>query len=562
MSRMTHITRDIQTAEAQHIGYGQGRKSQEDRCISRFVQTQKGFDLHVAIVVDSIGDTATSRRVGQLIVDTIIQYLYASEDDVIQTMLRNAVGNAHQVVQKVLGNLENTNWLGASVTLAVIHQGMLFTAHVGNTRAYLIRGGKIQQLTIDHTLANEMISTGNWTIDEAVDHPRRGELARCVGTPGGRVDIDIGVRLDDLDPLTSKLHFEGLPLQSGDDVLLCTDGLIKERRVGGGHYTEPSEIVRIVQQNTPQDAANTLVSVALGRQVNENVSIVIMEIPGKKKHVGLVREINPVLLLIGFGIIGVSLLIGLLLPGVISVLQPTPEPIPSSTVPAGFVYVSTYQEGVGQYYTPGQSPEYLINETYAFIMTGTRVNVNDGVIKLGLPDRAVIYLGANSVIYFNLLSSGIGNEQTTLMLEQGSTLINNPDDIVNIAVTSQYLLQASDSLVGIENYVSYFMVDCFRGTCNLYDENAQLAVSLQEAEHIRVENGQITDLAPENGNIRYLRWVDKLGQPGAAVFSEYQTPTAKIQTLTSSPEPTLTPESSLTPTGATTTVEATEEGQE
>jgi PPM family protein phosphatase len=555
MSRSTQIPPEIQAAEAQHIGYGQGRKSQEDRCVSRFIQTQHGLDLHAAIVVDSIGNTATSRRVGQLIVDMTIQYLYSSEDDDIRSMLRNALWGAHQAVQKVLGNLENTNWMGASVTLSVIHAGNLYVAHVGNTRAYLIRDGKIQQLTMDHILANEMVGTGNWTVTEASDHPRRAELARCLGTPGGPVEIDIGVRLDDLDPIESELLFEGVPLQVGDIVLLCTDGLVKERRGVGGHFTETHEIIRIVQQNSPQNAANTLVSLALGRQVDDNVSVVIMEIPGKKKRSGSARMTNPILLLIGFGIIGVSLLIGLLLPGVIEVLQPTPIALPSPTAPAGFVYVSAYEGGAGQYYTPGRSPEHLITGDYAAIMTGTRVIVNEGVIKLGLPDITMIYLGANAVVYFNQLSNGKGGEPTTMILEQGYTLINKPDGRVNIVLPSNHFVQASDSLIGIESKPSYFMVDCFTGNCDLYNADGILEASLIGARHILVEGDQVEDLMPEKGNIRYSHWIDKFGEPGAVEFSVYQTPTFALQTLTATPM--RIPSSTQTPTRVLIDIQAT-----
>ena len=561
MRRATQFPRAIQTAEAQHIGYGQGLKSQEDRCVSRIVHTQRGFELHVAIVVDSIGNTATSRRVGQLIVDTVIQHLYASEDDDIRAMLRNALWSAHQAVQKVLGNLEDTNWMGASVTLAVVHADMLFIAHVGNTRAYLIRDGKIQQLTMDHILANEMVSTGNWTAAEAVDHPRRAELARCLGTPGGRVEIDVGIRLDDLDPITSELVFEGAPLQVGDVVLLCTDGLVKERRGIGGYFIEGHEIIQIVQQNSPQDAANTMVSLALGRQVDDNVSVVIMEIPGKKKRSGSSRLTSPILLLIGVGIIGVSLFIGLLLPGVIAALQPTPKPSPllSPTMPAGFVYVSAYQEGTGEYYTPGLDPLDLISGSYASIMTGTRVNVKGGVVKLGLPDKTAIYLRSHSVIYFNQLSEGKGEEQTTLFLEEGSILINKPNGTINIALPSDYIIQAADSLIGIEGYAGFYIVDCFTGNCALFNAAGRLDSSLQESGHIRIDGDQVVELASVYSMTRFSRWIDKLGPSVESEFKLYQTPTVVVETLTAPAVRTLTPSLTRSPTETMVNIQATDE---
>jgi hypothetical protein len=153
----------------------------------------------------------------------------------------------------------------------------------------------------------------------------------------------------------------------------------------------------------------------------------------------------------------------------------------------------------------------------------------------------------------------VSGEPTTFMLEEGAALVNIPAGMINIALSSQYLIQASDALLGIENYVSYIMIDCFTGSCNLYGENAQLAANLKNGEFIRVDKDQISALTSEKGHTRYAHWIRKFGQAGATEFSAYQTPTAIIKTLTATPELTLTPEATLTLSGTPAENLATDE---
>ena len=275
----------IRLADAQHIGYGQQRSTLEDRCVARLMTTASGMELAVGIVADGIGGASAGEAASQIAIDTILNTLQSSsETDPIQ-MVEQAIQAAHRAVRENSRQNPRLRSMGTTTTLAVIHNRTLYLAHVGDSRAYLLRKGKLTQLTLDHTWGNENVRKGLLTLEEAKRHARREELARFIGMPNTpALEVDIGYRQDGgIDPAKNELRREGLPLEEGDVVLLCTDGLIKERRNGGGNYVEENEIISTLSRNEPKDAANTLLSYALGRQVDDNVSVVVLEVPGKKQ---------------------------------------------------------------------------------------------------------------------------------------------------------------------------------------------------------------------------------------------------------------------------------------
>ena len=102
--------------------------------------------------------------------------------------------------------------MGTTVCAAgLTHEGRLVVANVGDSRAYLVPGGALQQLTEDHSVAAAMVRRGELTEEDTAHHPHRCVLTRAVGV-GPTVDVDTFVQPVDVD----------------DRVLLCTDGLFNE----------------------------------------------------------------------------------------------------------------------------------------------------------------------------------------------------------------------------------------------------------------------------------------------------------------------------------------------
>jgi len=98
--------------------------------------------------------------------------------------------------------------LGATVVLALIRDASAMIAHMGDSRAYLLRGGKLRQLTNDHSIVQLLIERGEIAQKQAHTHPSRGQLTRSVGMAG--------------EPLPEA---QFVALEPGDRLLLCTDGL-------------------------------------------------------------------------------------------------------------------------------------------------------------------------------------------------------------------------------------------------------------------------------------------------------------------------------------------------
>lgn len=101
-----------------------------------------------------------------------------------------------------------TSGMGTTMTVALVESDGVVIGHVGDSRAYLVRDGAIEQITEDHSLVNELLKTGRLSSDEADTHPQRSVITRAVGT-----DPDV-----DVDSFTVDAH-------AGDVFLLCSDGL-------------------------------------------------------------------------------------------------------------------------------------------------------------------------------------------------------------------------------------------------------------------------------------------------------------------------------------------------
>jgi serine/threonine protein phosphatase PrpC len=113
------------------------------------------------------------------------------------------------ILDRAAGNPELWG-MGTTVTAAVVAgDRFLQLAHVGDSRAYLLRGGSLDQLTIDHTIVGELVRHGRLTPEQAAVHPERSILTRAVGLDP-RIPVDIP---------------DSLELHPGDQVLLCSDGL-------------------------------------------------------------------------------------------------------------------------------------------------------------------------------------------------------------------------------------------------------------------------------------------------------------------------------------------------
>jgi len=138
--------------------------------------------------------------------------------------------------------------MGTTLTVLWVLDRMAYIAHVGDSRAYLLRGKSLSSLTRDHSLVEELRRSGTLSAAEAQNHPQKNILIRAVGIES-TVDVDL-------------VSFE---IQPGDILFLCTDGL--------SNMISPKEISRVLLDSSSLDQAlGQLVDLALGRGGPDNIT--------------------------------------------------------------------------------------------------------------------------------------------------------------------------------------------------------------------------------------------------------------------------------------------------
>jgi protein phosphatase len=142
--------------------------------------------------------------------------------------------------------------MGTTLTAAVVQPGRIHLAHVGDSRAYLLRDGTLRQLTEDHSLVQRMVNEGKLTPEEAEVHPHRSVLTRALG-------VEPGLQVDQ----------QTIEVRPGDRILLCSDGLTT--------MVPEEEIKRIVEESdNPQRAAEALVASANSAGGLDNITAVLL----------------------------------------------------------------------------------------------------------------------------------------------------------------------------------------------------------------------------------------------------------------------------------------------
>ena len=144
---------------------------------------------------------------------------------------------------------------GMGTTLTVMWEGpeSVFLAHIGDSRAYLLRDGDFRQITRDHSMVAELVRAGLLTEEEAAVHPYRHMITRAVGTDPA-VEADV----------------EAVDKVPGDRWLLCSDGL--------SGCVPNADMAEILAQYSLQEAADRLLQLALTRGGQDNITLVLTEV--------------------------------------------------------------------------------------------------------------------------------------------------------------------------------------------------------------------------------------------------------------------------------------------
>jgi serine/threonine protein phosphatase PrpC len=259
-----------------------GRKYNEDRCAAEAFVTAGGLSLSVAIVCDGVGGEERGERAAQLAIDTVLAALRQSPLTSPTELLKATVQTANTAVYNEAQRLGAGERMACTLVLAVVVDGQtLYVANVGDSRAYLCREGQLQPLTRDHIFANVMVWTGKLSAEAAASNPDANRVMRVLG-PKPNLQVDLGLYLTTTDYGTAnRAGLVGLPLKTGDSILLCSDGLVKNTAATGQPLIAEKEIIRTLDTTEGQPAARALMSTALGRipvsEPVDNISVAVLQ---------------------------------------------------------------------------------------------------------------------------------------------------------------------------------------------------------------------------------------------------------------------------------------------
>ena len=206
-------------------------------------------------VADGMGGHEAGEVASEITINTLNDLAPQSAD---AEALARAVVAANLNVIKAPSQGVGREGMGTTLTAAILEKERLVIAQVGDSRAYLLHNGSLQQLTRDHSLMADMIEAGQLTEAEARVHPNRSVITRAIGS----------------DPHMQPDLYE-LNVETGDRLLLCSDGICG--------MIEDHEIASIMRQApSAQSCADQLVEAALAAGGFDNATAVVVDVEGFK----------------------------------------------------------------------------------------------------------------------------------------------------------------------------------------------------------------------------------------------------------------------------------------
>jgi protein phosphatase len=209
----------------------------------------------LAVIADGMGGYEGGQEASRLAVETVREVYDNVVRDDPRAALLEAFATAHARIQTSALQHPELHGMGTTCTALVVRERQLYFAHVGDSRLYLVRRARISRLTRDHSYVSRLVESGIVRAEDAEKHPQRHILTAALGA-GTEVAVDAAE--------------QGMALEDGDDLLLCTDGL-------WGVVTE-EELERAVGWNTPAQSCAILVKLALQRGGPDNVTVQMLRI--------------------------------------------------------------------------------------------------------------------------------------------------------------------------------------------------------------------------------------------------------------------------------------------
>jgi len=220
---------------------------------SRIEADREGLLL---VVADGVGGRSSGEIASSVVVDTLSEYALNTMpwfmrpgDEHTGDELKEGLRRSTYLMQRIMLGDPKTDGMATTLVMAYVSDQKVCVAHLGDSRAYMLTGGRLERITRDHTIAQDMIDAGRLTEEEAAGSRWNHVLSRAVGAPNASPDV-----------YTSDIYDD-------DILLLCSDGLT-------GHVTD-REIEQVLQQSqSSEKTCQQLRDLALLRGGQDNITIV------------------------------------------------------------------------------------------------------------------------------------------------------------------------------------------------------------------------------------------------------------------------------------------------
>ncbi len=271
MTRIDHAHLDI--AAATHPGMI-GKKNEDRYSVSAF-QTgpEQKTPAVLAVLCDGIGGHRAGEVAAQMGVDLITREAAAGDGQHPIKTLEKAIQTASHAIYEASLSDPGRIGMGATCACVWVIGDRLYTANLGDSRIYLLRGGHILQLSTDHTWLQEAYDAGIIDEIEADEHPNAHVIRRYLGSSKApRPDFRLWFFEGESD--ADALDNQGLLLEPGDVLLLCSDGLTD--------LVSDEEIQTLVRSTPLRDAPAALIDLANTRGGHDNTTLVLLEVPAEQ----------------------------------------------------------------------------------------------------------------------------------------------------------------------------------------------------------------------------------------------------------------------------------------
>jgi serine/threonine protein phosphatase PrpC len=241
---MTESTQNFRYLSSSATDVGCTRALNEDALLER-------PEIGLWAIADGMGGHESGDLASQTIIESLFRIEPALDPAGFLRDVQWRIRVAHQALRREAARRETQSTIGSTV-VALLISGQEYTCvWAGDSRAYLLRDGKMSQITRDHSLVQEMVEAGQLEPEQAESHPRANVITRAVGAAE---DLELERRTDRFRP--------------GDRIMLCSDGLTRQ--------VPEAEIAEILRNSKIAEAAPALVQVALEHKTRDNVSVIVV----------------------------------------------------------------------------------------------------------------------------------------------------------------------------------------------------------------------------------------------------------------------------------------------